>query len=100
MQGQRRHAITRGRGIVVAGLGAVNQLLVIVTGEKEAAMLAILKLLEQSIRECARELHILDAKLALHQLQQSVEQKRVVIQVGVQVRLAVLVRGQQLAIAP
>ena len=72
----------------------------IVTGEKEAAMLAILKLIEQSIRQCACEFQILDAKLALHQLYQGVEQKRVVIEIGVQVRLAVLVRSQQLAFAP
>src|SRR5260221_13816699 len=51
LQGERRRAVPRGRGVVVARLGTVDRPLVIVAGEEKSAVLPGFELLEQDLRE-------------------------------------------------
>src|SRR5258708_10638748 len=51
LQGERRRAVPRRRGAVVARLGTVDQPLAIAAGAEKAARLPVLGLLEQDIRE-------------------------------------------------
>ena len=55
---------------------------------------------EQYLREFARPLHIRCTQLGLHQFQQRIEHEGVVVEVGVQVRAAVLVSREQSAVLP
>src|SRR5438309_5095672 len=93
LQGERRHAVARRRGVVVAGLGAVDQALVIVAGEEEAAVLPVLELLEQDFGELLGERERFALELRLQELDQRGEQKSVVVEVGVEMRLPVLAGG-------
>src|SRR3989442_16035456 len=78
LQGERRHAVSRRRGVVVAGLGAVDQALVIVAGEEEAAVLLVLELIEQNFGELLGERERIALELRLQQLDQRGEQKSAV----------------------
>ena len=83
VQRKRRDAVAGWRRVVAAALGAIQQLLVIVADEKESAVLAVFELVEQHVRERARPLEISRAKIVLHELDQRVEQKRVIVEIGV-----------------
>ena len=50
----RRDAVARRRGVVVPGLRPVEEPLVVVAREEEAAVLAVLELVEQDVGELAR----------------------------------------------
>ena len=100
LQRERGNAVARRRGVVVARFAAMDEFFVIVAGEEKAAVLCIFKLIEQPLRQRAREHQIISAKLGLHQLQQRIEQKRVVVEVRIQMRLAVFAGGEQAAIFP
>src|SRR4029079_6787472 len=80
---------------VLAGLRTMDQLLVVVGDEEEAARHPVLEALEEGVRELAREKEILLAKARLHELEEGFQQQRVIVEVGVQVRHAVLVGGEQ-----
>ena len=58
LQGEGRDAVAGRRGIVVAGLGAVDEFFVVVAGEEKAALLLILELLQQHIGERAGKLQV------------------------------------------
>ncbi len=100
LQGERRRAVPRGRGVVVARLGTVDQPLVIVAGEEKSAVLPVLELLEQDLRELFRERERFAVELRLQELDQRGEQKSVIVQIGVQVRYAVLVSGEKPLVFP
>src|SRR5258708_19628046 len=68
LQGERRRAVPRRRGVVVARLGTVDQPLVIVAGEEKSAVLPVLELLEQDLRELFRERERFAVELRLQQL--------------------------------
>ena len=60
----------------------------------------VLELIEQSLGERAGERQIVRTKLTLHQFEQRIEQKRVIVEIGIEMCLAVLVRGEQAAFLP
>src|SRR5689334_15624531 len=59
-------AIAGRRSIVVARLGAMDELLVVVRNKEEAARLAILELIEQDVSQRASPVEVFLAKLRLH----------------------------------
>ena len=56
LQRQRRDAVARRRGVVVARLGTLDEPLVVVAGEEESAAFPVLELLEQHIGKVLGEL--------------------------------------------
>src|SRR5436309_14633294 len=74
LQGERRHAVSRRRGVVVAGLGAVDQPLVIVAGEEEPAVLLVLELLEQHLGEVLAKSERARVEFRLQELQERGEE--------------------------
>src|SRR5712671_133374 len=100
LQGERRRAVPRGRGVVVARLGPVDQPLVIVAGEEKSAVLPVLELLEQDLRELFRERERFAVELRLQELDQRGEQKSVIVQISVQMRYAVLVGSEKPLVFP
>ena len=78
----------------------MNQLLVIHSGEKKSARVRVLEFRQQHIGQLPRELQIAAAPAGLQQLEQGVGKKRVVIEIGRQMRAAVLIGRQQSAVAP
>ena len=71
----------------------------IVGSEVETAVLAIAEVLEQGIGERNCELQVGAAPACLQQLEQRVEQERVVVQIRGEARLAILMDGELAAIA-
>src|SRR3990170_4197533 len=89
LQCKRGDAVApRSRG-VVAGFGAQYQPLVVVAHEKESAVFAIFELGEQHLGELARPAKVCRTQVALREFDQGVEQKRVIVEVSVEMRLAV-----------
>ena len=78
------HPVAGGCRIVVPGLRAVDERLVIVGSEKEAAGCLVLEPLEQSIRQRDGKGEIVGAELRLHQLEQGREQEGVVVEIGIE----------------
>ena len=66
----RRHAVARGRRVVVARFGPVDQLSWSLRGEEEPARLAVLELLEQHVGQRARKVQVGVVELGLQQLEQ------------------------------
>ena len=95
-----RDAVARGRRIVVTGLGAMYERFVIVAGEEKSAAGRILESREQRVRKLGCPIEIALLERGLHQLNQRRQHERVIVQIGVQVRSPVLVRREELAIAP
>ncbi len=93
-------AVAGGHRLVAEGFGPLDQGLVVGGGEEKAALFGVEELLQQHVRQRDGQIEIGPAPARLQQLQQCVEQQRVVVQVGVQVRVAVLVGRQQPAVAP
>ena len=79
----------------MARFGAVNQSLVVVGSEIEAALVAILEMAQQAIGEAAGEVGFLIAKIRSHQGVDRGEQKRIVIQIGAQVAATAAPGGEQ-----
>ena len=96
----RRDAVARRCRVVVPGLRPVEKPLVVVAREEEAAVLRVFELVQQNVGELARPRVVLDAKPRLHELEQRVEQERVIVEVRVEVRALALARGEQPAVAP
>ena len=100
LQRERGHTVAGGRGVVETRLGPQDQPLVIVTGEEEAAALAILELRSAARRRArprSRDRRGGNPPAALEQRRQ---QEGVIVQIGVQMRPPVLVGREQAAIAP
>ena len=97
---KRGNAVARRRCVVVADLGAMDQAFVIVADKKEAAVIAVFELIEQHLRKIARPRDVAGAQIVLHELDQRIEQKSVIVEIGVQMRAAVLAGCQQTAVAP
>ena len=98
-QGLRGDAVARRRGIVRPDLVALDQHFVVVAGEEESAVLLVFEACQQRIGELHRKGQVCTAVFGLQQFQQRIQQKRMIVQIGVQVRLAVLVRRQQFSVA-
>ena len=64
LQGERRDAVPGGCGAVMAGLGPMDQRLVVIAHEEESAVLAVLEALEEEVGDRARELEIVRAEIA------------------------------------
>ena len=99
LQGVSGDAVARGRSVVVAGLDAVDQCLVIVAGEEEAAC-SILEMGQQGIAERFAEGQQAGIEFRLQQFQHGLEQIGVIVEIGVQVGVAVLAGRQQAAALP
>ena len=72
----------------------------IVCGEVEATVLAVREMREQRVGERDGELQVDAAPARLQQLDQSVEQECVVVEIRGESRLAVLVDCEQASVAP
>ena len=98
---QRRRAVAGSRRGVVAGLVAQHELLVIVAGEKEPALIAVLELRQQQVGDFTCPCDIVGTKFALlHRFDQRAEQERVVVEIGIEMRATVLAGREQPAVAP
>ena len=73
LQRERGHPVARRGRAIVAGLGAMDELLVVVAREVEAAALTVFELLEQEVRQRLCPLQVFDSKIGLHELEQRVE---------------------------
>ena len=73
---------------------------VVVAGEEKTSRLFALELLQQHIGQCNGKIQIGLTKFRLHQFQQSVQHKRIIIEIGVEMRLATLIGCQQAVIFP
>ena len=78
----------------------MNEFFVIVAGEEKAPLLPILELFQQHVGECAGKLQIRPAEPRLQQFQQGIQHEGIIIQIGIQMRLAILAGRQQAAIFP
>src|SRR5262249_59930692 len=85
LQRERSDAVPGRRGVLVAGLGAMDQLLMVMAGEEETALVLVLEALEQRLREVLGERERVGVEIGLDQLEQRGEQEGVVVQVGVEV---------------
>src|SRR5688572_5257693 len=78
----------------------MHELLVIVGGEVETAVLAIFEMLQQCVRKLYRKLQIGTAPACLQQLDQTIEQESMIIQICWEARATFFVRGQQAPLTP
>ena len=69
-------------------------------GEEEAALFRVLEPGQQDLGQLQRQVKVLAPPAGLQQLQQGIDQVRIVVQVGVEVGLAVLVGGEQAPVPP
>ena len=83
VQRQGGDAVARGCGMVVAAFTALDEVLVIRADEKEAGGYAVFELLEQYCGQLARPGDVGAAQLMLHEFDQRVEQKSVIVEIGV-----------------
>src|SRR5262249_19896289 len=100
LQGEGGDAIAGRRGTVLAGFGAVYQVLMVVRYEEKAAFLAVFEPVEEDLREVSGERQIPRLEFGLQQLEQRFQQQRVIVEVGVQVRNPILVRREKPPLAP
>src|SRR5579863_7777367 len=78
----------------------MNELLMIRGGEEKSAALPVLELREQDGAERLRKLQVAAAPAGLQQFEQGVGEKRVVVEIGRQMRAPILGGGQKAAVAP
>ena len=95
----RRDAVTRRQRLVGERFRLVDQRLVIVCGEEEAAAL-VLEMREQHVGERAGEVEVAVAPAALEQLEHAGREQRVVVEISRKPRAAILVRGLEPAVLP
>ncbi len=81
---QRGHAVAAGGGLIVGWPRPVQQLLVVVRGKEETPQLRIAEVPEQHLHQCHRQFQVLASPARLQQLQDTVGEKHVIVQVGVQ----------------
>src|SRR3954468_20573637 len=97
---KRGDAIAGGRVVACADFRAMQQLLVVVTYEEESAVICVLELCEQNFCQFTRPVKVGGMKLCLHEFEQRIEQKRVIVEISIQAGFAILVAGEQPAVAP
>ena len=95
-----RRGVAARRRLVLPRLRPVKELLVARTGKEEAAPLAVLELLKEHIGKRARKFKVRPRELGLHELEQRSGQERVIVEIGIEVRAAVLVGRKQPAALP
>ena len=78
----------------------MDQLLVIVRGEEEAAGALVGVMPENHVQQLPGELQLLGSEADLLQLQDAIGEERVVIEIRIQMRPAVFVSGEEPAVAP
>ena len=78
----------------------MNERFVVGCGEEETARLGVLEAVQQRIREGARELEVAAAPARLQQLEQRLAEKRVIVEIRLQVGAPILVAGEQSTAAP
>ncbi len=79
---------------------AMDQRLVIIGGEEESAAVLVLEVREHHLEQCRGEVQLVGAHAHLLQLEDGIDEIDVVVQVGIQVRLAGHGGGEQPAVAP
>ena len=95
----RRDAVTRRQRLVGERFRLVDQRLVIVCSEEEAAAL-VLETREQRVGERAGEVEVAVAPAALEELEHAGREQRVVVEISRKPRAAILVRGFEPAVLP
>src|SRR5690242_11437798 len=90
LQCQCRYTVARWRSIVRTGLEPHDQLLMIRAGEEKSACLSILITSQQRLRQALRKGYILHPEPRLNQLQERANQIGMIIEVRVQMRMAIL----------
>ncbi len=100
LQRERRDAVSRGRGVVVARLGTLDQPLVVVAGEIKPAAVPVLELVEQHLGQIRCETEQVRVEIRLHQLDQRKNQVRVIVEIRVEMRAPVLRGGEQTLVPP
>ena len=101
LQLQSGHAVARRDRAVVARFRTQYQRFMVVAGEEEATISRVLELLEHEVGQCAGEAQVGGAQqVALHDFEHAPSRERVVIEIGIEVRAADRVGGQQAAVAP
>ena len=78
----------------------MNETLVVVRGEEEAAVLAVLEMIEHRVRERDDEFEIAGAPPRCKQREHAVGEAGVVVEIAVEPRAAVLEGGVQPAVPP
>src|SRR5262245_53061145 len=86
LQRECRDPVAGRRGVLVPRLGAMDQPLVVVAGEEEAASFLVLEPLEQHLGEVLGERERVGIEPGLDELEQRREQERVIVEIRVQVR--------------
>ena len=84
----------------MAGLRPVDEPLVVTAGKEEGPGFGILELLEQRVGQFLGELEVEGIEFGLHQLDQRIDEECVIVEIGVEVRTAVLAGGKQAAVLP
>ena len=84
----------------MAGLGSMDQLLVVATREVEAAGLRILELVQHRIGNLLREFQQFGIELRLEEFDERVDEERVVVEVRIEVGAAVLIGCEKAAVLP
>src|SRR5690349_10764125 len=92
---KRRDTIARWRRVIGSWLGPSDELLVVAAGEEEPSRGGVLESREQRIGERLREFYVLDPEPRLNEVQQCSDQIRMIVEIGVQVRPAIFIRGKQ-----
>src|ERR1043166_120792 len=89
-------------GVALSGPGLVRRISFSWSwlGEKKAALPVVFELRQQRIGESARELQIGAAELRLQRFDQRIEHESVVVEVSIEMGLAVFMGGEQAAVAP
>jgi hypothetical protein len=96
----RRDGITCGNGVVAEGLAAMDEPLVIGGGEIESPAFRIGKAVQDRLGKCPCEFEVAIPPSSLQKLEQRLGKKRVVVEVGIQMRTAVLVGCEQPSLLP
>src|SRR5690348_12193406 len=93
LQHQSSNAVARRRGIVRTGFEADDQLLMIRAGEEKSTGWPIFVTRQQRPGQTLRKVYVFQPEPRLNELQQRSDHKSMIIQVGIQMRAAVLVGG-------
>jgi len=95
-----RDAVPRRDRLVVEALASMNERFVVGCGEEETARLGVLEAVQQRIREGARELEVAAAPARLQEFDERLAEKRVIVEIRLQVGAPILVAGEQSTTVP
>src|SRR5664279_1323407 len=99
LQSDGSDTVATWRGIIIALPGAMNQHFMAVSGEIKTTLLSF-KFLQQGFSQILSEGHINRSIFSLHQLQQGIKQKSIVIQISIQMCYITLASSEQTVIHP